>query len=535
MSGAARLANAAWLLGGSGAVLRFRRALREPGAAQAAWLAHRIARDRESEFGRTHDLGGVTDYASFVKRVPLSDWESVSPWVDRIRAGDVGVLCRDPVTRLVPTSGSTGARKLIPFTAALKRSFSRAVAPWLMDLVQHRPGVVGGPAYWSISPLEGTGEPDSAVPVGFPDDAEYLGALRAGLVRRVLPVPASVRSVSDVDVFRGLTLLTLLRNRSLRMISVWHPTFFELLVEAAAPVWDELLTAVATGANPWPDALPPDQARLWRVRPDPSRADELRRATPDDWPGWWPELQVLSCWGEQAAEAGWRRLNERCPHVLVQSKGLLATEGVVTVPIGDHRPLALTSHFFEFIDTSGDIRLGHQLETGGRYEVVLTNGAGLWRYRLGDLVECTGHPLHAAPSLRFLGRGVGVSDLRGEKLAEWFVAEAISGLRESGLLLGEAQLQAWDQGARAGYMLVVENPIPDEDLDDVAARAEEALLHNPHYALARRLGQLESLRVRAVERGSLGRAQLERAARLGQRVGDVKPTVLVTAPEEGRR
>ncbi len=84
-------------------------------------------------------------------------------------------------------------------------------------------------------------------------------------------------------------------------------------------------------------------------------------------------------------------------------------------------------------------------------------------------------------------------------------------------------------------MLVVENPIPDEDLDDVAARAEEALLHNPHYALARRLGQLESLRVRAVERGSLGRAQLERAARLGQRVGDVKPTVLVTAPEEGRR
>jgi hypothetical protein len=258
----------------------------------------------------------------------------------------------------------------------------------------------------------------------------------------------------------------------------------------------------------------------------------LRRATPDEWPRWWPRLQVLSCWGEQAAEAGWRRLAERCTQVLVQPKGLLATEGVVTIPISDHRPLALTSHFFEFIDTSGDVRLAHQLETGGRYEVVLTNGAGLWRYRLGDLVECTGHHLHAAPSLRFLGRREGVSDLRGEKLTEWFVAEAMSGLRASGLVPGEARIQAWDRGGEAGYVLVAEDPVPAEDLQEATLRVEEALLHNPHYALARRLGQLQPLRARTVASGSLGRAELESGTRLGRRMGEVKPSVLVTIPED---
>lgn len=532
MSGVATLANTAWLLGGTGSVLRYRQALEEPEAAQWRWLARRITRDRESEFGQAHDFGGVTDYASFTKRVPLCSWEEVVPWVERIRAGEGGVLGREPVTHLVPTSGSSGARKLIPFTTSLKRSFNRAVAPWLLDLVRQRPGVLGGPAYWSISPLEGHGEPDSTVQVGFPDDAEYLGSVRAGLIRRVLPVPSPVRSVRDVRVFRSLTLLALLRCRSLRMISVWHPSFLELLVEAAVPDWGDLLQAVADGTNPWSAALPAHQARLWKARPDPSRAAELRRANAEDWPRWWPDLQVVSCWGEQAAEPGWRRLAERCSGVLVQRKGLLATEGVVTIPVGRERPLAVASHFFEFIDAAGGIRLAHQLERGGRYEVVLTNGAGLWRYRLGDLVECTGH-LRATPSLRFLGRTGGVSDLRGEKLSEWFVAEAMSVLRGSGLGSGEAQLHAWEEGARAGYVLVAETAAAEEELAEAAHRLEDALVENPHYALARRLGQLEPLRVRPVEPGSLGRAQLEGAVRRGQRMGEVKPTVLVAAPDRG--
>ena len=56
--------------------------------------------------------------------------------------------------------------------------------------------------------------------------------------------------------------------------------------------------------------------------------------------------------------------------------------------------------------------------------VIVTTGGGLWRYRLGDLVEVDGF-VAATPSLRFIGRGASVSALCGEKLNETFVTRAI--------------------------------------------------------------------------------------------------------------
>src|SRR5690606_26082493 len=138
-------------------------------------------------------------------------------------------------------------------------------------------------------------------------------------------------------------------------------------------------------------------------------------------------------------------------------------------------------------DDAGEIRRAHELEVGRQYEVIVTNGGGLWRYRLGDVVECTGH-LAATPTLRFLGRVGVVSDLRGEKLAEPFVAEALRSLWE-GRLPEVATLRAYERHGQAGYELLVSGDrggAPDE----LALRLDRVLQANPHYALARRLGQL---------------------------------------------
>ena len=46
--------------------------------------------------------------AGYQERVPLSRYEDYAAAVDRIAAGEAGVLTREPVTLLEPTSGSTG-------------------------------------------------------------------------------------------------------------------------------------------------------------------------------------------------------------------------------------------------------------------------------------------------------------------------------------------------------------------------------------------------------------------------------------------
>jgi hypothetical protein len=202
----------------------------------------------------------------------------------------------------------------------------------------------------------------------------------------------------------------------------------------------------------------------------------------------------------------------------VQPKGLLATEAVVTIPWRDSHVLAVGSHFFEFLDEGGDPRLAHELERGRVYEVVVTNGGGLWRYRLGDLVECTGH-LGNTPTLRFLGRAGNVSDLRGEKLSEAFVAEVFAEVwpdesRPPAYLRAVA-----DEDGTARYELVVSHPV----CDDVRNSMEERLCRNPHYALALQLRQLQPLRLVVDPDAGALQTPTDRI-----RLGDIKPRLLVS-------
>ena len=511
------LANALWLGGGLAAARRFHAALMDPQGAQESWLRRQLVRHARSEWGRQHEFESIRDVGTFVRRLPVTEYDDVDQFVRRIGNGENDILACGTVTHLAPTSGSTGARKLIPFTAELTAAFNAAVFPWMIDLVRQRPAIMGGPAYWSISPLttaEPTdGVPSSVVPIGFADDAEYLGGARAWLVRQAMAVPSSIRFANDTEAFWCLTLLALLRTHGLRLISVWHPSFLELLTEAAVPAWPDLVDAVRTGGNPWKSALPP--GAFPASKPDPVRAAELARIGPYDWSSWWPALQVVSCWGEQAAEPGWRALVRRLPDVLVQPKGLLATECVVTIPWRGERPLAVTSHFFEFRDEHGEVRLAHQLERGRRYDVVVTNGGGLWRYRLGDVVECSGH-VGETPSLQFVGRAC-VSDLRGEKLSDAFVADVLRQLWTGDERPSFATLRARDRDGVAGYELVLPPGI-DSSGSDLERRLDAALAANPHYALARRLGQLSPVSVVTVASDPWQDA--------GTRIGDAKPRVL---------
>src|SRR5215469_8049561 len=130
----ATIANCLWATSNLPAYLRFRRALREPVLAQRRKLRDLITHNANTAFGKAHVFDQIRSYEDFTRCVPLSDFSDLEPWIDRIRRGEKNVLTRETVTHLIPTSGSTGARKLIPFTAGLQQEFNAAVGPWLLDL-----------------------------------------------------------------------------------------------------------------------------------------------------------------------------------------------------------------------------------------------------------------------------------------------------------------------------------------------------------------------------------------------------------------
>jgi hypothetical protein len=512
------IANLLWGTASFGAWRRYRAALRDPVETQQRLLMHYLRDNADTVVGRMYRFSSIRSVEEYQARVPLSTFDAIQPLVRRVRRGEKNVLTRAPVHRLVPSSGSTAAVKLVPYTLTLQHEIGRAVDAWIAGLYLRDPGLVGGPAYWSITPAAGAKRPfadvddsvsegpaseHAAVPVGFEDDSRYLGGVRGALARAVLAVPPAVRLNHDRSAFHRATLGHLLLARELRLMSVWHPSFLFGLLDVLIRQWSVLIDDVA--------------------RIDTARAGELRAVAANDIAGIWPKLRLISCWGDGPARSYASELAARVPGIPVQPKGLLATEGVVTIPFAGRHPVAIRSHFFEFLTPAGRPMLTHQLEPGVEYSVVLTTGGGLYRYHLADRVTVNGF-VDRTPSLAFVGKDDRISDLFGEKLSDGFVATVLDKLFAPPLRRPRFAMLAPDETpSGVCYTLFVGREAGT--LTGLDSALEVGLRRNPHYAWCVDAGQLGPARVVAVGDGA-DRSYLEFCVSQGQRLGEIKPVSL---------
>jgi hypothetical protein len=525
-------ANRLWMCANRGAARRYFRALRDPARAQHDRLLAYLRANADTDFGRRHRFHALRTPDDYRRAVPVHTYDDLRPSIDQIAGGAPGVLTREPVVSFALTSGSSSAEKWIPYTRTLLAEFNRGIAPWINSLYAACPAARRGRAYWSVSPVGMRTARPSVIPVGFDDDSAYVGALFKPLVDATLAVPGPLRHVEDVATFRYLTLLLLLRARDLSLISVWHPTFFLLLLGDAPAYWEALLRDIHDGTctppGPIPDAARP--ALHAAARAAPARARELRPLDPAAPRHFWPRLAVISAWEDAHAAPSARRLAALFPNARLQGKGLLATEGVTSLPVehagATHYPLALCSHYFEFLADDGRPRLAHELDAHAAYTVLLTTGGGLYRYATGDRILVTGR-LFNTPCVRFLGKAGLVSDLRGEKLDAAFVQTVLADFCRRFALAPAFSMLAPrlpDPALAPGYTLFLELPAgPPPPAADAALDA--LLCQNPHYAYCRRLGQLAPPRLSFL-RANAEAVYLDACARRGQRLGAVKPTPL---------
>lgn len=400
----------------------FARASDEVRAAQIALLERILAENAASEFGHAHGFDRIDTVERFRARVPIRDHDALRPWIERSATGERGLLTTEPVIAFEETGGSTSGRKLIPYTRAGLAAFRAAVLPWLFDLATERPATFAGRAYVALSPVARAPRVTAGgIPIGLPSEGAYLGADLAQAFAAVLAVPVEVAQERDVDRWRFLTLRHLLAASDLTFISVWSPTFLISLVEALPALAEPLLKGVRDGGA--------DAQRMRAIG-----AALARR--PVDTRSIWPRLATVSAWADGGSRAYAARLQELFPHACLQPKGLLATEGAVTIPRqgSSYGVPALASAFLEFIDDAGRSHLCDELRDGESYRVVMTTPGGLYRHDLGDRMRCHGYT-GALPRLEFMGRASS-TDIVGEKLSEDFVTHAL------GPIGGEACLAA---------------------------------------------------------------------------------------------
>ena len=486
-----RLINSACVLLYSGEYMRFC-AVRNVGQAQRDYLKKLLGKNAATVYGRRYGFAGISRYEDFAARVPLTKYEDYENYISDISDGAQNVLTAEKVLLFEPTSGSSGGKKLIPYTASLKSEFQRGIKPWLYDIYKNVGGVKQGKSYWSITPVtDGKTVTKSGIPVGFEEDSAYFGRLSQSLVNRIFAVDGSVKFPGSMEAFWLETSRQLLSCKSLTLASVWNPTFMTILCGHIRDNFEILK-----------NDLPLKRAEKIYRGLSGNRFDIV-----------FPELKILSCWADSSAAADAKELKKLFPTVYMQPKGLLATEYFASFPlVGEEGGrLSVNSHFFEFRRGDGKIFTAENLGRG-EYELIVTTGGGLYRYMTGDVIEvleaCPGSP----PRIRFLRRSGVTSDLRGEKLTDDFVRSVCVklGISDSFCLLAPEE---------HGYVLYT-------SCKSVTAEAlDRALRESYHYNYCRDLGQLDMARIVRVADDSHER-YLKRLVDGGMRLGDIKPAYL---------
>ena len=464
-----------WLNLNAPSAKRFKQAMLEPRETQEKILMNFLQRNKNTQFGRKYEYASIKSVTQFQDCLPQNSYEDLETSIEEIKKGQDNVLSVDKTIFFETSSGSSGPIKYIPYNKKFLTEFRESISTWMYDLFANRPELMKGSQYWSISPmLRAKQSTEGNIPIGMTDDSEYLGKFSQRLIGPNMAISSASVANLNADEWQKNTINHLMKCRDLRFISVWNPSFLISLLQYL------------------PEGLQPIDC--------------------------WPDLKVISCWGDAAAKRFIPELKNLFPDIEIQFKGLLATEGVISIPIFEraHPVLALTSHFMEFIDEHGRCYLADELTVGKRYKVLLTTGAGFVRYALGDEIEVTS-PL----CVKFVGRGSTYSDLCGEKLSESFVQRVFDEFLPNHSYF----LLAPEWGKTPHYYLYHQCA----QGSDYADKVEEALRESFHYNYCRQLGQLGPVQARYCP--DLAGRYYSACLAVGQRPGDIKPRALLNSME----
>jgi hypothetical protein len=508
----------------------FKSALQSPEQSQQLVLKKIVTNLAATEYGRSLKIKASDDYQSFAAKVPLVSYDDFSEWIERQKKTEKRVIVSDPVLFYEKTSGSLAAAKFIPYTQALKTSFNRMFIIWLSDLLENGPRLKTGKTFVSISPAFHKAQTtERGISVGLLDDSDYLNLWLKLLCKPFFVLPSSVKKLQDPENFKRATALLLLAEKNLEVISIWNPSFLEVILDFIPAHHELLLEDLQRGF------VTLENLNFKFKQPSGERLSLLKKGSLS-WENIWPELKLISCWTSANARPAAERLAAKFPQVFLQGKGLLATEAPLTLPLIAARGFApmLSEVFFEFIDEQGNIRLLHELETDREYEIVLTQQGGLYRYLIGDCVRVTS-VYQATPCFEFTGRSDAVCDLVGEKLNEQFVRDCFSRLS----LQSNFQTLLPVMKDQPHYLLLTGSLAFDgssdslPDLSLLETELENLLCEAFHYRNARMLGQLGAARVCVALNAR--DSYYDYFMSKGLKLGDIKHKFLIASSEDAGR
>jgi hypothetical protein len=450
-------------------------ALRHVEAEQMRILRGILRHAAHTELGRKHAFASIRSYEQLAARVPVADYDAFSPYIERMRAGEAGLLVPEKVQYFGNSSGSSrqGRGKFLPISERQIAQQRLAGSEILARYLAH----VGDDTFLNGFTL-GLFPPTTMRAEGptFVTSNPALMVTRMPLVSRPVFLPdEDIKQMSDYEAKLRVIAARYLDHEvhAITGTTCWFPLLLERVLEAAA------------------------------ARGRPARCvDEI-----------WPELRVLIGGGVSAAPylPMLRRLIGR-DVTLIDSYN--ATEGGIYAA-SDQRAadgLLVLPHrgtFFEFAELGTTTRVPlWGVELGREYSIIVTTLSGLYAYELGDIVRFTSlAPLRMAFSGRLAGCLSLTQELTTHIEIEQAVAQALQACGGRSVEFGAAA-DVGASGAKSRYVVYVEFDVGAEphDLSAFAAEVDAGLCRVNRVYREHRAGEVALLPAR-VERLPRGAAQ----------------------------
>jgi hypothetical protein len=388
-----------------------------------------------SEYGRKYGFSTLDlsqNDAAYRAGVPLHKYTDFEAAIERIRKGEPNVLCAEPVEFFSVSSGTTGFGKTIPTTKRLRSALTRAY----VDLTNAVPATqIPGAA----APFRGLYMGSAATRIQYTEAGIPMGAASSEAltrVRRIVPFlwssPWTVFLIPDTTTQWYLHAFFALREPNLKYL---RGTFAGQLVGWLAFIFEnraDLIKDIASGTLKEDLRLTAEaRAELTaQLNPEPQRAAALHKAFDggrDFVRRVWPSMSYASAVITGSFAAYLPNLKQYLADLPIYTTVYGASETPIALNLDVNKPeqyvLLVGLAYFEFIpldaveDDQPQSRGLSELIVGDYYEPVITNWAGLYRYRLGDIVRVEGYH-HQAPMLSFSHRIGTLLDLASEKVSE---------------------------------------------------------------------------------------------------------------------
>lgn len=306
---------------------------------------------QKTAFGRDHHFHTIHSYEDFVQRVPVRDYESLKPYIDRVVAGEKNVLWPGKPLYLSKTSGTTSGIKYIPITQQSLPNHIHSTRNALFCYIAEK----------DASFLKGKLIFISGSPALTEQNGIKVGRL-SGIVNHHVPGYLKTNQLPSLQT-----------------------NCIEDFEDKVDHIVDETLSqnmTMISGIPPWVQMY----------------FEKLKQRTGKKVSELFPDFNLF-VYGGVNFEPYRKKLEDSIGRRVDSIELYPASEGFIAFQDSQEKnDLLLNVYsgiFFEFIPASeyfleNPTRIPlHKVETGVNYAIVLNTNAGLWGYSLGDTIKFT--------------------------------------------------------------------------------------------------------------------------------------------------